>query len=102
MDRQADGAALLRTLNESGLEAFLQRLIGLLEDRQNVGQFVSSFDLARLHACAGHHAKALVCLETAVDEHRGLLLSVKVNPAFKNLRDEPRFHAVLRRLKLEK
>ena len=102
LDRQADGAALLRTLNESGLEAFLQRLIGLLEDRQNVGQFVSSFDLARLHACAGHHAKALVCLETAVDEHRGLLLSVKVNPAFKNLRDEPRFHAVLRRLKLEK
>ncbi|MHB8521234.1 MAG: protein kinase domain-containing protein [Limisphaerales bacterium] len=102
LDRESDSATLRQVLNQRGPEAFLDRLIALCEERQRAGQFVSGFDLARLYAHAGNHAKALDNLERAIDEHRGMLLSVNVNPAFKSLRNEPRFHAVLRRLKLEK
>jgi tetratricopeptide (TPR) repeat protein len=101
LDRETDAVALRATLTERGPEAFLVGLIELLEERRRAGRLVSGFDLARLHAHAGHRAKALDNLETAIDEHRGALLSVNVNPAFNSLRSEPRFHAVLRRLKLE-
>ena len=97
-----DAAMLTKTLTESGPESFLRQLIELLEQGLARGQFVSAYDLARLHAAAGNRIRALDYLEKAVDEHRSLTLAAKVNPAFKDLRDEPRYHAVLRRLKLEK
>ncbi len=97
-----DAATLKKTLTESGPDDFLRQLIELLEQGLARGQFVSAYDLARLHAAAGNRIRALDYLEKAVDEHRSLTLAAKVNPAFKGLQDEPRYHAVLRRLKLEK
>ena len=102
LDRKTDSASLRQILNARGPDAFLDSLIALCEERQKAGQFVSGLDLARLHAHGGHVGKALDHLEIAIEEKRGMNLSVKVNPAFKILRDEPRFHEALRRLKLEK
>lgn len=102
LDPLSDGASLRRVLDEAGPEHFLRQLIQMLEARRNTGQFVSAYDLARLHAHAGHRAEALKYLEAAVDEHRGMVLSTKVNPLFNDYHREPRFQAVLRRLKLEK
>jgi tetratricopeptide (TPR) repeat protein len=101
LDPATDAAALRQVLEERGPESFLQAFIALLEERNQAGRFVLAFDLARLHAHAGHRAKALDYLETAIDEHRARILIVNVDPAFNCLRLEPRFHGALRRLKLE-
>jgi tetratricopeptide (TPR) repeat protein len=80
----------------------LSAVIQLLERRRAEGQFVSAFDLARFYALLGDKTHALDRLEQAVEEHRVFTLSAKVQAAFKELRDEPRYHASLRRLHLEK
>jgi hypothetical protein len=89
-------------LKEAGPVQFVQRLIELLEERRAAGQFSSAYDLAKFQAMIGNRARALDYLELAVDEHRPFTLSAKVHITFKDFQDEPRYHAVLRRLKLEK
>ncbi len=96
-----DAGRLNTTFNEAGPEAFVGSLIDLLEKRRAEGKFVSAFDLARFHAKAGNRGRALDYLEEAVNEHRTFTLSAKVHIAFKDFQSEPRYHAVLRRLKLE-
>ena len=96
-----DAATLDTTLKQAGPDGFLRGLIGVLERRRAEGRFVSAYDLARLHAFAGNKPRALDHLEQAVDEHRPYTLNAKVHIAFRDFQDEPRYHAVLRRLKLE-
>ena len=97
-----DAAMLNTTLNEAGPDRFMRSLIALLEERRAAGKFVSAYDLARLQAKAGNRGRTLDYLELAVEEHRTFTLSAKVHIAFQDFQDEPRYHAVLRRLKLEK
>ena len=78
----------------------LSAVVQLLELRRAEGQFVSSFDLARFHALLGNKSLSLDWLERAVEERRIKILSAKVLPAFKELRGDPRFHAIFRRLRL--
>ena len=83
-------------------EQFLRTLIAQLEKCRAEGIFVSSFDLARFYAVLGERSRALDHLEATVDEHRPFALCAKVHFVFRDLQDEPRYHAVLRRLKLER
>jgi hypothetical protein len=97
----ADAAPLRSTSAEKTPEEFLRQLVTELETRRAQGHFVSAYDLARFHAFLGNRAEALNYLEAAVEEHRSLVLSAKVHVAFRDFSNEPRFHAVLRQLKLE-
>jgi hypothetical protein len=97
-----DAATLGAAFTQSPPDQFLLKFIELLEQRRAEGKFVSSYDLARLHAHAGHKTRALDYLEQAVDEHRLFALSAKVHIAFEEFQNEPRYHAVLRRFNLEK
>jgi tetratricopeptide (TPR) repeat protein len=80
----------------------LSGLVELLESRRAERQFVSAFDLARFYALLGDKNHALDRLEEAVEEHRTSILCIKVQREFKFLANEPPFHAVLRRLQLER
>jgi hypothetical protein len=102
LDREEAAADLRIVLNEEGPAAFLERLIILLEERRQAGNFVSAFDFARLHALLGNVGQGLDNLEIAFEERRGMLRTINVNPAFKILKSEPRFQELLRRLNLEK
>lgn len=90
-----------RSRNETPAQA-LSETLQLLEKRRAEGQFISSFDLARFYGLLGNKISTLNWLEQAVEEHRLTTLSAKVRPVFKELRGEPRYHAVLRSLRLEK
>ena len=61
-----------------------------------------SEDLGQVHAFVGDGARALDALERALDERSGSrsVLSMKVNPAFDFIRDEPRFQSLLGKLGL--
>jgi hypothetical protein len=82
-------------------EQFLRTLISQLEKSRAEGTFVSSYDLARFYAVLGEKSRAIDYLELCVDEHRPFALSARHHYSLRDLHGEPRYHAVLRRLKLE-
>jgi TolB-like protein/DNA-binding winged helix-turn-helix (wHTH) protein len=59
---------------------------------------VSNYVLARAFAPLGYKEKALERLEKAVEQRDGLLIILKTDRNFDELRDEPRFQAVLRKM----
>jgi len=60
--------------------------------------FVSSWDLSFIYAALGEKKKALDLLKTAADGHVGWVVRLGVDPAFENLRSEPEFHELVRRV----
>ena len=65
------------------------------------GSYVPSRTLAADYALAGENDKAFAWLDKAYDEREGQSLTLlKGDPSFKNLRSDPRFSALLRRIGL--
>lgn len=62
--------------------------------------YVPPFWLAIAHLGLDDHEQALTCLERACDDPDDSLLGVKVFPIFDPVRNDPRFAAVLRRMRL--
>lgn len=63
--------------------------------------YVSPYSLARVHAGLGQLAEAFAWLDKVHQERHGILVYIKVEPAFENLNSDPRFHDLLRRMALE-
>jgi TolB-like protein/Tfp pilus assembly protein PilF len=63
---------------------------------------VLPLDIAMIYARLGENDKAFVWLEKAYDERAGWLIELKVEPAWENIRSDPRFQDLLRRIGLEK
>jgi alkanesulfonate monooxygenase SsuD/methylene tetrahydromethanopterin reductase-like flavin-dependent oxidoreductase (luciferase family) len=63
---------------------------------------LGSEDLAQVYAFVGDGDSALQALEIAFEERSGSrsVLSMKINPAYDFIRDEPRFVALLQKLGL--
>jgi hypothetical protein len=57
------------------------------------------FDAVTLYAQWGDHAKALQWLDTAMQMRDPGLVNLKADSLMDPLRQEPRFHAVLQKLK---
>lgn len=73
----------------------LARLEALARER-----YVSPLDLARLHALLGDRDAALAGLEAAESEGSPGLAFLRVDDAFRGIRDDPRFEALAARLAL--
>lgn len=63
-------------------------------------RYVPPFDVAVIYAGLGETTEALDWLERAYDDRSFFLVSLKVDPRFDNLRAEPRFRALVRRIGL--
>ena len=63
-------------------------------------QYVSPFDRALVFAGLNQKDDAIRCLEQAFDDRTPRLIWVKVDPSFDNIRDDPRFAALIARLGL--
>jgi len=62
---------------------------------------VNIFDLARLHALQGEKDAAFEYLNKAVEKREWHIITLIVEPAFDNLRDDPRFDELVRRVGLK-
>ncbi len=73
-----------------------------LEDLRVLGEkrFVPALMVAPIHVGLGDKDKAFECLEKAYEERAGRLVYLGVAPIFDPLRSDPRFHGLLRRLRL--
>ena len=86
-------------LARSGKRAEAERLLRELEESHAQG-YVSPVAFAILQIGLGNFAAALDWAERAFDERRGWLAYVNVNPMFDPLRNEPRFAALVRKMRL--
>lgn len=61
---------------------------------------IDSYGIAAVHACRGEINDAFRWLDRAYQEHNHGMPTVKTDPQFANLRDDPRFQALLSRMRL--
>ena len=64
------------------------------------GWHSAAADIARLHACLGGRDQAMKWLEKAYDARSGSLVWIDMRDTFKELRADPRFQDLLRRIGL--
>jgi serine/threonine protein kinase/tetratricopeptide (TPR) repeat protein len=86
-------------LGMSGRRAEAEALLRELEEARAAG-YVSPVAFAILHIGLGNLQEALDWSERAYDERRGWVAYVNVNPMFDPLRAEPRFAALVRKMRL--
>jgi serine/threonine-protein kinase len=85
-----------------GFSAYLQRENEFRRKRLGSGRYQSPVTLALNYAMAGNNSEALDWLEKAVEERTPWLPELKMDPTYDDLRSQPRFIAVLKKIGLEK
>ena len=93
-----------RTYAASGFEAAVRALakqkLEKLNERMKRGEYVPAFEYVTAFTRLGDKEQAFAWLDKAVQERNGFVFRVKVNPIFDQLRDDPRFQDLLRRVGL--
>jgi serine/threonine-protein kinase len=90
------GAAYARQGKRTEADAVLKNLQEL-----SAREYVPSSALAVVYAALGDKTRALDALDKAYEEHDFSVVQIAVAPWFKSLREEPRFVALLQKLKLK-
>ena len=65
-------------------------------------EYISSFGIALIHDALNEKAEALAALERACEDHAVEFAQMPQYPPFKTIANEPRYHAVMRRVGLER
>jgi tetratricopeptide (TPR) repeat protein len=76
---------------------FLSRMLDLRARR-----YVDGYLIAAIYAGLGEQDKAFEWLTRAYEEHSGQLVCIKIEPWFENLRSDPRFKELLKKVGFEK
>jgi len=93
----------------SGWQAFWQRELTLSEEgvahpgavwKPQYARYAGPVFMALRYARVGHRDAALTLLESACEARQHLVLSLNSNPSWDEIRNEPRFQALLRRVHL--
>jgi eukaryotic-like serine/threonine-protein kinase len=92
-------AGLANVLAVAGRTSEAREVLATLS-RRRAERYVSPWALASIHARLGETTDALDWLEKAYDEHDSTLVWLKVHPRLDALRGEPRFRALLTRMRL--
>ncbi len=100
-DRSLD-AVFVRAHGSAGygeiVRAAARHELDALLMRKATGDYVSPLDLSRLFAQLGSSKEAFEYLESAFDDRAAGLVLLKVDPAWENIRDDPRFGEAIQRV----
>jgi serine/threonine-protein kinase len=91
--------ALERGRRQAGYAGAMREAAGVLAARSRT-QYVMGMVVASLYAEAGEQKAAIDWLERAYRQHGALLEYIRMSPEFKDLRPDPRYKDLLRRLNL--
>jgi tetratricopeptide (TPR) repeat protein len=94
-------ALLARSLAKSGQRGEAVKMLGELES-ESAHRYVTSAGFAIVYAALGEKDKAFVWLEKDVAERASRPPFFSVNPVFDDLRDDPRFADLVRRVEAAK
>ncbi len=89
-----------QTFEITGWEEYWQEVLEWVESYPEPER-ISSIIRAVLYTRLGQKDKALDQLELALEKREGELVYINVNPRFDNLRSDPRFTAILKKMGLE-
>jgi len=92
-------ASLAHIYANAGQKSEAEKILRELEDRAKI-QYVSPFAFALVFAGMGEKREALSWLEKAFDQRDTILFNYIRDPQLDNLRDDPRFAALLDRVQL--
>jgi serine/threonine-protein kinase len=92
-------SALGRAYAAAGKSADVQAVLDLLED-QSGSAYVPPYHIAGIHAAAGRPDEAFGWLERALERRDHWVLFLKVDPTWDDLRPDPRFADLTRRIGL--
>ena len=84
-----------------GFAAYLNAVLELMRTLESQSIYVSPYYKAVLYAKLDDREQAMRCLQKAFDEHIRYVAYIDVDPSFDNLREEPRFQELRRRLGLQ-
>jgi TolB-like protein/Flp pilus assembly protein TadD len=90
-------ASLGETYARAGMIDAAQRILRQLQDLAKQ-RYVTPHIMARLNIALGKGDEALSCLETSYRGRDPLMVMMKVDPRLDDLRSEPRFQELLRRM----
>jgi len=99
-DSEAMWAVLGSIYAKAGRRDDAIKVLDLLHDRMNHGEYVPAFNVAFVYTSLGDKDQAFFWLEKAFDEGEGKLLALKVDPIFDPLHSDPRFAELARRVGL--
>jgi TolB-like protein/Flp pilus assembly protein TadD len=99
-DSPDEPAALGRVYALAGRKAEARKIIEDLT-KQSKRRYVAPTAIAPIYAALGEMDQAFALLDKSHDERDGLLVMLKVEPMFGNLRSDPRFTVLLKRVGLE-
>ncbi|HEX9083397.1 MAG TPA: hypothetical protein VF836_01550, partial [Gemmatimonadaceae bacterium] len=91
-------ATLAYSLAAAGDPSYARQVAAELEERLKV-EYVSPVEQAIVYIALGDKQKALDWTERAIDERRGWVAYLRVHPIVDSLRGEPRFDALVQRMK---
>ncbi len=94
-----DGEALRREYESKGLAALHRAAIGGQTARWQSGAYQSPYDVVLEEAALGQVDEAIAWLERSFAERETDLVGLAVDPRLDVLRDDPRFQALLARMK---
>lgn len=87
-------------LARSGRIQQARKVLKELETRA-ADQYIPSYDLAQVHNALGDSAKAISLLEKGFNDREPLMVFLKVDSKWDNLRSDPRFVELMRRMNFE-
>ena len=91
-------ARLRRAFDRSGIAGFRQEKLRSLTERSKT-EYIRPNTFARNYAWLGDKENAFLWLEKSLEE-RDPVVSLKIDPEFDFLRDDPRYFEILRRINL--
>ncbi len=104
IDLAEDSEAMLAVLGsiyaKSGQRNEAIKILNLLHERMNRGEYVPSLNIAFIYTSLGDKDQAFFWLDKAFDERESKLKDIKVEPIFDPLRSDPRFAELVRRIGL--
>jgi len=84
----------------AGDPAYAREVAAELEEKRKTG-YVSPVELAMVYIALGDAQKALDWVENAIEDRRGWSAYLRVHPVLDPLRGEPRFAALVQRMKFD-
>jgi len=90
------GYALAKSGKRAEARAVLEELLKLSQER-----YVSPYSIALVYNGLGEHDETLAWLERGLEKRDARMVSLKVEPKWNNLRREPRFVDLMRRMNFE-
>jgi hypothetical protein len=88
------------SLAAAGDPSYARQVAAQLEEKK-MTDYVSPVELAIIYIALGEKQKALDWIDRAIDERRGWAAYLRVHPIVDPLRAEPRFNALVKKMRFD-